>query len=99
LRIVDIAFPAWHRTSFPGIGKNDLQATRLKHFIGGDPIDPSRFHDHGLEFRSPPSQFAMRCKSLVNAWKVWTGSSHKSGLTATTWNRAPMSMPAMQKDE
>jgi hypothetical protein len=30
----------------------------------------------------------------VNAWKVCTGSSHKSGGTATTWNREPMSMAA-----
>jgi hypothetical protein len=48
LRIVDIALPARHRTRFPGIGKNDLQATRLQHFVGGDPINPGRFHDHGL---------------------------------------------------
>jgi len=40
------------------------------------------------------SQSAMRCRSPVKAWKVCTGSSHKSGNTAATWNREPMSIAA-----
>jgi hypothetical protein len=40
------------------------------------------------------SQSAIRSMSPVKAWNVCTGSSHRSEGTTTTWNHAPMSMPA-----
>src|ERR1700733_14108579 len=66
----------------PRIDQIDLEATLFQNLVERNPIDPRRLHGHGLD-STTFSQSARRCRSAVKQSDLSTGSSSRSGRTAT----------------